>query len=385
MLGRQFVVLALTAALLASGAVAAKAFTLIPPVNVTVSPTSGLPTAPFTARATVTADCAVFTWAYYFDFHWDTAANPTFWSVIRVFCDPKTGRYDTGSSPAFTPPSGQNTIGSHKVVVVMKDGSGATVAVGSHAYTIVWGKPYVTVSPTSGIPTAPFNVRGKFVWPGPCPGTRAPSSITFKFSWYKVTTSIIPLWTKTVSTCSGGVVDTGNSPALIPPSPLNYPSTFVVHVGVFDSSGSGYGRIYGAAYTNTTIYTVLSPPPASPIATPAGGCGSPGQAACPTPTSSPCTVQPAAFVHPITPGMSDAAAIVALAALGMLPIGGLAMFLVPGLWTRRGRWGRLPVIAMSVMLLSLEACAAITNQTAQVTPTQSETSPSPSPSPTPTC
>jgi hypothetical protein len=80
--------------------------------------------------------------------------------------------------------------------------------------------------------------------------------------------------------------------------------------------------------------------------------------------------------------MSDAAAIVALAALGMLPIGGLAMFLVPGLWTRRGRWGRLPVIAMSVMLLSLEACAAITNQTAQVTPTQSETSPSPSPTPT---
>jgi hypothetical protein len=80
--------------------------------------------------------------------------------------------------------------------------------------------------------------------------------------------------------------------------------------------------------------------------------------------------------------MSDVAAIVALAALGMLPIGGLAMFLAPGLWARRGRWSGMPLIAMSVMLLSVEACAAITNQTAQVTPTQSEPSPSPSPSPT---
>jgi len=81
------------------------------------------------------------------------------------------------------------------------------------------------------------------------------------------------------------------------------------------------------------------------------------------------------------PGIADVAAIVAVAALGMLPIGGLAMFLAPGLWARRGRWSSLTLLAMSVMLLSLEACAAITNQTAQVTPTQSE----PSPSPSPTC
>ncbi len=376
---RSALLLFLAATLLVSGAVSAKASTLYT-ATVTLSPTSGLPTAPFTARASFIANCVNDPFLY-FDFYWDTNANSPFWSPIRVPCDPKTSTVDTGFSPATTPLPGQNKVGSHKVLVQVKDGSGAPRGAGSHAYTIVWGKPYVTVSPTSGIPTAPFTVRGKFVWPGPCPGTRAPSSITFKFSWYKVTTSIIPLWTKTVTTCSGGVVDTGNSPALIPPSPLNYPSTFVVHVGVFDSSGVSYGRIYGAAYTNTTIYTVLSPPTASPRVSPAGGCGSPGQAACPTPTSSPCTVQPAAFVHPATPGIADVAAIVAVAALGMLPIGGLAMFLAPGLWARRGRWSSLTLLAMSVMLLSLEACAAITNQTAQVTPTQSE----PSPSPSPTC
>jgi len=381
---RQGLLVVLAAVLLVSGAVSAKAFTLVT-VTVTLSPTSGLPTAPFTARATFAANCTN-AFDRYFYFYWDSTANSPFWSAIRIPCDPKTSKYDTGPSPATTPPAGQNKIGSHKVIVVMKDGSNVTQGVGSHAYTIVWGKPYVTISPTSGIPTAKFTVRGKFDWTGPCPGTRVPSSITFKFNWYKVSTTRIPLWTKTVSTCSGGIVDTGTSPAFVPPSPLNYPSTFVVQVAVYDSSGSPFGKAYGAPYTNTTLYTVLTAPSPSPNASPsAAQCGTAGQAACPTPSSTPCVVQSAALMRPGSPGGADTVVLLALAALGALPIGGVAMVCSPGLWSRRSRWSWLAaLLALSLVLLSAEACAA-PNQVAQGTPSQAETSPSPSPSPTPSC
>jgi len=372
---RLLVVVALVVGLFASGVVGTKAFTLIPPVNVTVSPTSGLPTAPFTARATVTADCAVFTQAYYFYFYWDTTSNPVFWSRIRVFCDPKVGMYDTGNSPATVPPGKQDKVGGHKVIVVMKDGNNVTQGVGSHAYTIVWGKPFVTVSPTSGIPTAKFNIRGKFDWPGACPGI---GPITFRFSWYKVPATRIPLWNTTVAACSGGNVDTGSSPDLIPPSPLNYQSTFVIHVAVYDSGGGAFGGAYGAAYTNTTLYKVLAAPPTPKSSPTTATCGTPGQPACATPTSTPC--QAAAVLKP---GASDVAALIGIGALGVLPIGGVAMVFSPGLWRRRSRMSWLAaLIGLSIVMLAAPGCTAISNQVGNASPEQSQTVQSPSPTPT---
>jgi len=379
---RQTLLLAaLAATLLVSAAASAKAFTLIETVTVILSPTSGSPFSVFTARATINYDCTLKPADRYYDFYWDSQSNPPFWSPIRVPCIGT--KFDTGPSPAFTPPAGQNKIGNHKVIVIQKDGTGTQTGFGFHAYTIVWAKLSVTATPTSGTPTAKFTIRGKLDWPGPCPGTRAPSSLVFKFSWYKVSSTRIPLWSDS-ATCSGGLADTGDSPPFVPPSPLNYPSTFVIHMAVYDSGGAPFGPAYGAPYTATTLYKVVAAPP-SPNTNPSPAqCGTPGAAPCATPTSTPC--QTAAAVHPGAPGGADVAALLTLAALGTLPIGGLAMVFSPGIWTRRSRWNRLALlIGLSVMLLSVSACAALTGQNPQASPTQAEASPSPSPSPSPTC
>jgi len=381
---RSLLLIALATTLVVSAPSSAQAFTLVV-VTVILSPTSGLPTDPFTARAQFPFDCSTLPPDRYFYFYWDTTTNPQFWSAIRVPCDPKTNRFDTGPSPATTPPKGQNRIGGHKVIVVMRDGSGNPLGQGTHAYTIVWGKVLVSTTPTSGTPTAQFTVHGKFDWPGACPSAPGLSPITFKFSWYKVSSNRIALWSTTVATCSGGIVDTGNSPPMVPPAPLNTPTTYVVHVALYDSGAAPFGQAYGATgYTNTTIYKVVAAPP-SPNTNPSPAqCGTPGAAPCATATSTPC--QTAAAVHPGTPGGADVAALLTLAALGTLPIGGLAMVFSPGIWRRRSRWNRLAaLVGLSVMLLSVDACAALTGQNPQTSPTQAEASPSPSPSPSPTC
>ena len=215
-----------------SAAASAQAFTLVV-VTVILTPASGLPTDPFVARAQFPFDCSTAPPDRYFYFYWDSVSNAPFWSAIRIPCDPKTSRFDTGNSPATTPLKGQNRLGGHKVIVVMKDGSGGVLGQGTHAYTLVWGKVLVSTTPTSGTATAQFTVRGKFDWPGACPSAAGLSPITFKFSWYKVSSTRVPLWSTTVGSCSGGIVDTGNSPALLPPGTLNSPTTYVVHVAVY--------------------------------------------------------------------------------------------------------------------------------------------------------
>jgi len=262
----------------------------------------------------------------------------------------------------------------------MLDQAGATAGTGQGTYTIVYGKPYVSVSPTSGTPTAQFTIHGKYVWPGGCPSFRSAPQITFKFYWYKVISSKVALWTTAASTCSGGVVDAGTSPPLQPPSPLNYVSTFVIQVVALDSAGAGFGSIYGASYTDTTLYKVVAAPSPSPGASAPPPCGQPGAAPCPSPTPTSCAA-PSAALPPASPGGKDAVVLFALAVIGALPIGGLAMVFSPGLWTRRSQWARLiALLGLSLLLLTAAGCTWNPNQKAEASPTQSEPSPSASPS-----
>jgi len=253
----------------------------------------------------------------------------------------------------------------------------AGTAVSGHAFTLVDpGKPYVYATPSSGLPTATFKVRGTYAWINGCP-VSAPVSLIFKFYWYKVTTNKVLLWTKSTNVCSASVTNTGWSGSLLPPPGLNYPASFVIQVMVYSSNGAPFGK----GYTNTILYVVQRPPPSpSPKPSPSPQCGQPGALPCPSPSPTPCTAQQAAL-SPGAPGGSDAAVVVALALLGTLPISGVAMVLSPGLWKRRRSWSRLAaLIGLSVLLLSAEACAALTSQNPQATPTQPEQSPSPTPS-----
>lgn len=262
--------------------------------------------------------------------------------------------------------------------------SGGAVGAGRGTYTIVYGNPFVSVTPTSGTPTAQFTIHGKYVWPGGCPSRSAPQ-ITFKFSWYKLVSSKLPLWSTTASTCSGGVVDAGISPPLKPPSPLNYVSTFVIEVIALDSAGAGFGSIYGASFVNITLYKVVAaappPPSPSPNASTPPPCGQPGAAPCPSPSPTSCA-QPSAALPPASPSGKNAAVLLALAAIGALPIGGIAMVFSSGLWTRRRRWTQLlALLGLSILLLTAAGCTWNPAQRAEATPTQSE----PSPSSTPSC
>jgi hypothetical protein len=255
--------------------------------------------------------------------------------------------------------------------------AGGLVAAGSvtaEAFTIIsLGKPHVTVTPTSGLAAASFTARAKFVLNGSCPAT-APVALTFKFYWYKVISSKVPLWTKTTSACNASVWDTGNSPALQPPPPLNYPGTFVVQVAVYVTST---GKPAGTTYTDTTLYTVLAPKPKP----------SPRQIPSPSPSPSPSPAQCTAALPPSTPGGKDAEALLGVAAVGLLPIGGIAMVFSPGLWSRSRRWGKLAaVLGLTVMtVVSATACTP----PKQLAGSSPESSPSqsafPSPSPTPSC
>jgi hypothetical protein len=214
-------------------------------------------------------------------------------------CNVKIFTYDTGRSPGLVPPAGA-ALGKHFVWVEVFDaatgGPAAPNNSASQPYTILTGKPFVIVSPISGLPTAHFTVTGRYTWSGACPTAAIP--ITFKFYWYKVSSTKVQIWTKTASSCAAGIVSTGASPPLTPPPGLNYPSTFVIQIAVFQSSGAAFGT----AYTNTQVYQVLIPP--SPQATPSSStqCGLPGQIACasPTPSGTPCT-QPSAALPPAGP------------------------------------------------------------------------------------
>ena len=269
-------------------------------------------------------------------------------------------------------------------VTVMAGALIGSAAAAGEAFTLIPKPPSVTSTPGAGLPTATFSVRGLYPLPtGTCPVT-APASVTFKFYWYKVETSRKLLWTKTSTACSAGVVDSGPSPALLPPAPLNYPATFVIQVAVFQSNGSPWPK----PYTNTKLYRVLAPPSpsASPKTTPP--CGAPGAAPCPSPTatSTPCAAAQTAGLRLPQANGSDAAVVLALAIFGALPIGGIAMVMSPSLSSRRRGWSRwLALIGLSALLLSVTDCAPVGNQVANASPEQSQQGPSPSPSPSPTC
>jgi len=258
-------------------------------------------------------------------------------------------------------------------------------AASSQAFTLVYPRPEVSVSPTSGLPTATFRVRGKeaLLGGGSCPvGAPAPS-IMFKFYWYKVTTNKVLLWTKTTNNCSSGKVDTGWSPNLTPPSGLNNPGTYIIQVAVFNPST---GAVLGPNYSNTTLYRVLAPKP-SPLPSPRPSasptCGQVGTAPCPSPTPTQCTVGTTGMVPP-APGSQDVGVMLALIAFGTLPIGGIVMFSSTAGWNRR-RFNQLAaLIGLTLVMLTASGCAAIVGQNSP-SPSQSEPSPSPSPSPSPTC
>jgi hypothetical protein len=77
--------------------------------------------------------------------------------------------------------------------------------------------------------------------------------------------------------------------------------------------------------------------------------------------------------------------LLAVAGVGLLPIGGIAMIFSPGLWARRRDWAKLAAILglTTVMLLSATACTPpnqLAGNSPETSPTQSA---SPSPSPTP--
>ena len=265
------------------------------------------------------------------------------------------------------------------MIAVLAAGMFALTAGAADAFTLITGKPSVTSSPTSGLPAAMFTVRGKWNWNGTCPGA---VPMTFKFYWYKVISSKKLLWTKSVSTCVGSTVDTGSSPALSPPAPLNYPSSFVIQVAVYQASGAPMPN----PYTATTVYRVNAPPASpSPRASPSPTCGQPGAAACPSPTpsASPCaTAQTAGMM----PSGRDTTLVMALALFTVLPIGGVAMVLSPSVWSRRKGWRKwMALIGLSLLVLAASGCAAVGNQVANVSPEQSQQAPSPSPSPSPSC
>lgn len=363
------------------GLMAAQAFTLVAITALTVTPTQGVSNAPFTVHATYkTSTCTgPPTPVYYFYFYWDkVSASQQIWSTKVGTCDLKTLAYDTGAKSVL-PLAGQTSAGRHLVEVVVLDAAGRPPPnnTDSKAYTILTGKPSVTAAPTSGVPTAKFTIAGKFVWSVSCPVS--PISITFRFYWFKVISTKVLLWTKTASACSANAVSTGTSPLLAAPPGLNYPSSFVIQVAVYQMSGASFGP----TYTNTTLYQVLPRP--SPMASPSTSaqCGQPGQTPCssPSPSPAPCT----ALLPVSSPPGIDFQALLALAAVGSLPIGGLVLVFSPGLRSRR-HWSKvLAFLWVSLMLTSTIACTPPNQQAGQETPSQAQESPSPSPSPTPSC
>jgi hypothetical protein len=375
--------LVVAASAMGVGLIATQAFTLIAITTLTVSPTQGVSNARFTVDATYRySTCtAPPTPPYTFNFYWDKIGGPLLWSKTVTTCNVSTFTYDTGLSPGLLPPAGI-APGKHTIFVEVFDAAGAPAAPNNSAsqpYTLIAGKPSVSVNPTSGLPTAHFSVSGKFVWVGGCPSAR---TITFKFYWYKVTSTKVLVWTKPVSSCNAGAAATGPSPPLTPPAGLNYPSSFVIQVAVYQSTGAPLG----STYTNTTLYRVMPAP--SPSASPSSSaqCGLPGQAACASPSPSPaqCT---AALPPPSAPAGKDAEALLAVAAVSLLPIGGIAMFFSAGLWSRSRRWGKLAaVLGLTVMtVVSATACTQ-PNQLAGSSPESSPSqSASPSPLPTPSC
>src|SRR5712692_3943539 len=93
--------------------------TLAATINLTLSPSQGLATASFVARAAVSYPCGQLPpgSTATFVFYWDVfVASNQFASVTSQPCDPRLNRF-SANAPAYTPKPPGNRVGVHTVLV----------------------------------------------------------------------------------------------------------------------------------------------------------------------------------------------------------------------------------------------------------------------------
>ena len=265
----------------------------------------------------------------------------------------------------------------------------------AQAFTLI-GAAKVSVTPTSGLPTASFSVDGTYAVQGGCPNP----PLTFDFYWDSTNTS---LWKTSVSTCDPKtfVWDTGPSRPIVVPGALATPGTHKILVAVFDATGAPAPN--GAA---STPYTVTSPPPPpssptpSPSPTPTTAPPPPPASTAPPPTppaapppppppppptpsaAPPATPSPAACLvsttlpPPASPGGQDFALVIGLVFAGAFPIGAVALVMSPGGWRRDRRLARLAALLGLAAIVATMACGRPVSHPGLATPVQ-VASPSP--------
>jgi hypothetical protein len=110
-------------------AAAAQAFTLInPKAAVTVSPTAGLKSAALTAHGTYAFPCPSPAPTLVFSLYWDLN---TYLMSSTTVTTCSAGLYDAGVSPGYVPDPSDNAVGSHNVILVVTDTTGATMPNGT--------------------------------------------------------------------------------------------------------------------------------------------------------------------------------------------------------------------------------------------------------------
>ncbi|HET7466258.1 MAG TPA: hypothetical protein VFL29_06310 [Candidatus Dormibacteraeota bacterium] len=253
----------------------------------------------------------------------------------------------------------------------------------AHAFTLIQTTK-VTVTPTSGYPTAAFRVDGRT---SPC--GNGPFTYTFYFD-----SNLVLLWNTSVGACVSNAYDTGLSPNLVPPNGFNAVGAHTIILTFSDANG-GSG-------TTTTAYTINNPPPPprpspkpspsavrssppttqpSPSTTPSTATSPncpPGAvtAGCPSPTPSNATCPAAMLPPPGTGGWADNL-IAGAMVLAVIPIAGLALFGPGPLWAAVNRRRRLlTLLGLSVVAVLTLNCTFPTNSTQPV----ANVSPSASPS-----
>jgi len=262
----------------------------------------------------------------------------------------------------------------------------------ARAFTLI-GVASVTVSPTSGYPTAALKATGKFS-PGPC-GT----PLNFAFFW---DTTINFIWSTTVSACDASRnYVAGPSPAYVPPSGFNGVGGHSVIVSVTDANGNPAGPSSSAS----AAYTIVAPPPppppspkppspspvrSTPPQTQPSAASSPSQSAspdcatgaaagCPSPTATACAVT-GTLPPPGTGGFVDsliAGAIIAGGlAIGMVALVGPGALLAAAIRQRR----LLGLLGLAVLVALTLACGSVVGNVPDVTPSATATAPA-----SPTC
>jgi len=262
----------------------------------------------------------------------------------------------------------------------------------ANAFTLI-AKTTLTVTPTSGLATAQFAADGMYA---PCPNPPVPT-LTFTFLWDKS-----QIWATRVGACNANAqYDTGQSPAIVPPSNLAVPGAHTVEVDVC-CTATGALMPNGIA---TQTYTVSSPPPPSPSPSPSPSASpsplsspspppppspspTPSTAPPPTPSTAPRPTPPQASpppppssappgrtptaapsappsaaaclvgrtTSPAGPRGGDAAVVFAAILAGSIPIGAVAFVLSPSDWRSRRRLAQLAALLGVAVLLAATGC-----------------------------